>query len=191
MNALSTHVDTLLGVLEHCSDMQVVGINGLDCAGKSTLAHSLQEACIQRDIDADLIHVDAFNNAVVQDKIYAAHASGQFAPELMEEYYHSSIDYSVLFAAIEAEKLRDTSIIIVEGVFLFRPPVDSLLDYRVFLDVPAGVAKERYVRRKVQVGDSRPVTVFDDIWLPAFERYCLEFAPKNLADKVFIHPETE
>jgi hypothetical protein len=32
-------------------------------------------------------------------------------------------------------EIKDNTVIILEGVLLFRPPIDGLIDYRIFLDV--------------------------------------------------------
>jgi uridine kinase len=32
-------------------------------------------------------------------------------------------------------EIKDNTVFILEGVLLFRPPIDGLIDYRIFLDV--------------------------------------------------------
>ena len=88
-----------------------------------------------------------------------------------------------LFHAIETEKGR-TRYVIVEGVFLFKRPLPQILDFKVFLEAEPSVARHRFKQRRVEVRDERPVEVFDQIWLPAFERYCNEENPREAADLI-------
>jgi len=169
-------------------DNVVVGINGLDCSGKTTFALKLLEELASRGHQANLLHVDDYNNLMVQEQVYQAHAAGGLTPEIFDLYYHQSIDYDRLAQAISTAKAAG-KILLVEGVFLFRPPVLSLIDYKVFMEVTHQVGRSRYAARKVVVGDDRPLTVFDDIWLPAFERYCVEFNPRSGADQIFTDAE--
>ncbi|UTW59267.1 hypothetical protein KFE96_02865 [Kordiimonas sp. SCSIO 12603] len=46
-----------------------------------------------------------------------------------------------------------------------------MFDLRFEIDTSPTTARTRFVKRKEEVGDPRPVEVFDDIWLPAFQRY--------------------
>lgn len=78
----------------------VIGINGLDCSGKTTFASALQDKLIQRNIKSALIHIDDYNNAEVQSLIYAAHKKGAFTDELLKLYYANSIHYQAVREAL-------------------------------------------------------------------------------------------
>ncbi len=131
-----------------------------------------------------LLHVDDYNNIAVQEEIYAAFAQGRFTAEHFERYYQNSINYEALIEAINNMK-KKKQITIIEGVFLFRKALPELMDLRIFLSVDPKLASGRYKQRKKQVGDDRPVEVFEQIWLPAFERYCREEKPSQKADLAF------
>jgi len=160
-----------------------IGINGLDGAGKTTFALGLQRFLMDQGREAQLLHVDHFNNDEVQDEIYEAFASGEHTAAHLDKYYRSSVDYRMLFDAIETAKQR-TRYVIVEGVFLFKPPLPQILDFKVFLETERSVARDRFKRRRLELGDERPVEVFDRIWWPAFERYCNEEKPLETADLI-------
>jgi uridine kinase len=160
-----------------------IGINGLDGAGKTTFALGVQSFLADHNREARLLHVDDFNNDEVQDEVYEAFACGELTAAHLNKYYHSSVDYRALFDAIETGKKR-TRYLIVEGVFLFKQPLRQILDFKVFLEAEPSVARGRFEQRRVQARDERPVEVFDEIWLPAFERYCNEENPREAADLI-------
>lgn len=160
-----------------------IGINGLDGAGKTTFALGLQQFLLDQGRAAHLLHVDDFNEDDVQDEVYEAFARGELTAAHLDKYYHSSVDYRALFEAIKIAKER-TRYVIVEGVFLFRQPLPQILDFKVFLETEPSVARDRFKRRRLELGDERPVEVFDRIWWPAFERYCNEEKPLETADLV-------
>jgi uridine kinase len=185
MAGLEAYVETVIAAVGARGGVRTIGINGLDCAGKTTFAKALQVGCAQQGISSTLLHVDDFNEIAVQREVYEAYEASEFTEALLDKYYHFSVNYPALAAAITAEKQRAGQLLIIEGVFLFRPPVADLLDMRVFLSAPIDTARARYAARKVQVNDTRPTEVFDDIWVPAFDRYCGEFDPENTADFTF------
>ena len=171
-------------LLDHIGDAKCVGINGLDCSGKTTLANELLAAYGSRGIEANLLHVDDFNDLAVQNRVYSAFITGDFSPALFEEYYQSSVNYAALGDTIERHKQQSKDILIVEGVFLFRSSLADMFDYKIFIDVDPPIACERYAVRKKAAGDTRPIEVFNEIWLPAFECYCAEVQPAEIADTV-------
>ena len=165
------------------TNVGAIGINGLDGAGKTTFALGLQRFLESEGHEAQLVHVDDFNNDDVQGEVYDAFATGGFTAAHLDEYYRSSVDYRALFDAIEREKGR-TQYVIVEGVFLFRRPLPQILDFKVFLEAEPAVARDRFEQRRVEVRDARPIEVFDQIWLPAFKRYCDEEKPREAANLI-------
>ncbi|MCK0069971.1 AAA family ATPase [Kordiimonas laminariae] len=151
-----------------------VGISGLDGAGKTTFAKELLESLKAEGLDPLLLHIDDFNNRVVQKRIYDTYMRGVFTEKHFETYYRESIEYEAVAAVIAEAK--SNGLVIVEGVFLFKPQLNHLFDLRFEIDTSPTTARARFVKRKEEVGDPRPVEVFDDIWLPAFLRYQAEYS---------------
>jgi uridine kinase len=165
------------------SNVGAIGINGLDGAGKTTFALGVQGFLTDQDLEARLLHVDDFNNDEVQDEVYEAFSAGELTAAHLDKYYLRSVDYRTLFDEIEMGK-QQTRYVIVEGVFLFKQPLPQILDFKVFLEAEPSVARDRFEQRRLELGDERPVEVFDRIWLPAFERYCHEENPRQTADLI-------
>ncbi len=153
----------------------------MDCSGKTTFAKALYEKLESRNIKCNLLHIDNYNNFEVQKVIYQAHAQGAFTEELQALFYTDSIHYDKVVKAI-TESRQQYDVTIIEGVFLFKDYLAPALEIKVFLPVDPALAKARYVERKQKVGDNRPLSVFDDIWIPTFERYVREVNPEKMSD---------
>jgi uridine kinase len=143
----------------HC----LVGISGLDCAGKSTLAERLARRS-DWGRPAQIVSVDDFLHP---RRIRNAN------PDQLRGYYHETFDLDAIFAvlrqarsavdfAVEVPVLdwqSDTpgrrvfsasrpSLFLVEGVFLFRPPLVDLFDLRIWIDLSFDDALARALRRE-------------------------------------------
>jgi len=161
-----------------------VGINGLDCSGKTTLAKALVAHLREGGYEAQLLHVDDFNNLEVQKALYGSYARGEFGADEHEDYFQNSVCYDNLKDAVLKAK-QPGCIVVVEGVFLFKPSLKPLFDLKVLLKIPTALGQERYAHRRQIVGDERPVSVFSDIWVPAYNRYAAECDVEAVADLVF------
>ncbi len=159
----------------------VIAVNGLDCAGKTTFAKKLYDDLTRNGVNCALLHIDDYNNIDVQELIYTAHQHNALTAQLLDLYYEKSLHYDDVIKAIaSARKSHDVTLI--EGVFLFKECLMASLDLKIFLPIDSKTARERYLARKDRVADTRPASVFDDIWLPSFTRYCAETQPEAKCD---------
>ncbi|MEM9367565.1 MAG: hypothetical protein AAGD07_16355 [Planctomycetota bacterium] len=162
-----------------------VGINGLDCSGKSTFAESFQTFLSTKGISSVILRVDDYNDRGFQKRFYQEYIDlglGRHGVDL-EDYYNDSIRYCALKSAIEDHR-HDLGVTIVEGVFLFKPMLSDLFQTKVFLEVSYAEAISRYEQRKARVGDTRPLAVMTDIWIPDFELYLERCDPKGQSDVI-------
>lgn len=166
------------------AQIKVIGINGLDCSGKTTLAKALYEVSTNAGVIVKLLHVDDYNNAEKQAELYGAYAEGAFGPAQLDDYYQNSVNYDLLRKTV-IDAQQGVDLLIVEGVFLYKPILASLFDYKVLLKVKPELGFERYKKRKAEVGDTRPASVFNDIWVPAYKRYEKKCRVIDLADITF------
>ena len=111
-----------------------VGISGLDGAGKTTFAKQLVESLKAEGLNPVLLHIDDFNNHVVQKRIYDAYMRGVFTEKHFDTYYRESIEYEAAARAIAEAKRAE--LVVVEGVFLFKPQLNHLFDLRFEIDTP-------------------------------------------------------
>lgn len=142
----------------------VLGINGVDTAGKTIFAQRLREALQQR-YPVALIHGDDFHhprairyqhpNPVIG---YLRHAFdvARLERELLAPIQQgATIDstLTLLDLATDTYTLRrhytitPQTVVLLEGVLLYRPPLDRYFDARVFLTVSEAEALRRATLR--------------------------------------------
>ena len=161
----------------------IIGINGIDCAGKTTLAKDLSGQLKQSGIKNQIFHIDDFNNPKVENETYRAFASGNWNENDFDRYYESIIDFQKAREAVE-EAAAINEIVIVEGIFIFRSQLNHIFNYRIYLEVDAAIALTRFEQRRRLQGDVRPVEIFEDIWVRAHNRYVSEVNPRQISDLI-------
>jgi uridine kinase len=176
----------------------VVGVSGIDAAGKSRFAEALR-AHLTSNFPVQIIHLDAFHNS---------RAIRYAGDDEVENYLSRSINFELFEQKILRplkdqgrclfdERLLDLDtdqysrcvkyeitagdIVIIEGVFLFRKPWRRYLDLRVFLRVAQNIARERGVSR-----DARTLGVdvrrrYERKYLPAQAIHCATDEPEEHA----------
>jgi uridine kinase len=154
----------LLDVRARLGRSVAVGISGIDCAGKSTLAASLRRELERSDVPALVISGDAFTRPSAERHAERDEGLG---------YYRDSFDYAFLFNDLlpavrsdfsgelhadvsdwEGDTWRGESfvvtrgaIVIVEGGFLFKAANEVAFDFRVWIDLPIADAIGRALER--------------------------------------------
>lgn len=147
----------------------LVGIDGVDGAGKTSLADELSYGLMRRGHHTVRASADGFHNPRE-----VRLARGPLSPE---GYYHDSYDYNfltekllgpVLTQQLPAQlpvakfdwqrnavvpdataTITENTIIVLDGIFLFRPTLNKFWDFRIFLRV----TPETSLRRGIE-GDS-------------------------------------
>jgi uridine kinase len=183
-----------------------VAIDGLTCAGKTSFGHELAAAL--RDLDRPTIRasMDDFKNPWREAReLGYDRVSG-------EGYYRNAYDFrsarDLLLAPaapggsgelvlcghdpLTGEDHRNKTIIapadavlIVDSVFAFRPEYNDFWDYRVWLEVDAGLALRRGIARDAAMeGAQEALRVHRDRYYAAEMIYLAEVGPKSLADLI-------
>jgi uridine kinase len=184
---------------------QRVAIDGVDCAGKTTLADELAARLAARGRPVIRATLDGFHRPRAD-----RHRRG---PESPEGYYRDSFDYDALRAALllplgpggdrcyrlavfdfqadapvdaPLQQAPENAILLLDGVFLLRPELNDDWDFRVFLDIDFDVALQRAVERDQKLFGS-PEAVQARYWrryIPAQMTYLQTVQPRQLADVV-------
>ena len=76
------------------------------------------------------------------------------------------------------------TIILVEGVMLYRPPVDPFFDYRVFMDISFDQVLKRAKERDVPKYGPEIIEKYMKKYIPAQKMYMEKFSPKQRANLV-------
>ena len=171
----------------------IIGVNGLDCSGKSYFGKSLKKHLMDINISTSLADVDHFNVKSVENSTYESFSNKQFSKNHFEKYYNQIIDFKLARKKIR-ELRKNYSVIIIEGIFIYKKEFIDLFDFKVFFEIDYQIAKERFQIRHERNKDARPIEIFDKIWLPSHHRYLKEVEPENLSDLVinnsdYLKPE--
>jgi uridine kinase len=107
-----------------------IAVDGIDCAGKTTLADRLAPL-----LGATRISVD--------DYLRPAQDRYRRGAESPEGYFLDSFDYDRFRRAV----LATDDTVVVDGVFLQRPELDDLWSLRIWIDIDFEQALERALAR--------------------------------------------
>ena len=161
----------------------VVGINGIDCAGKTTFAKSVSKYFTHHKIENDHLDIDNFNNPAIESETYKAFVSGSWGEEDLNKYYKLIINYSDAIRAV-SESQKKYPLVILEGIFIYKPQLVNLFDLKIYLDIDISLGRKRFTKRRSLKQDKRPFEIYDEIWMLSHIRYESEVHPKQIVDLV-------
>jgi len=181
---------------------RILGINGVDTSGKTTFARNYQRYLRAIGLSAEVISLDDFHNPK------AVRATG---PNEIEAYELNAFDTEKLIREVlqpikeqgkcvneitclnlsndcydkklKVEINTDT-LVILEGVLLFKPPLDAWLDERVFLDTSFEEVLRRAEKRDVPLYGAAFLEKYHNKYIPIQKRYLENYSPKQKADFV-------
>jgi uridine kinase len=192
-------------ILSYQKDLPVlVGIDGVDSAGKTTFANKLanklegsRRQIIRASIDGfhnpravryrqgryspEGYYKDSFNQRLVVEKLLKPLISGDL--QYQEEAFDYRIDAEVEIPPKKADK---DAVLIMDGIFLFRPELVNYWDIKIFLDVSFDVTLPRAIKRAQEQGklDNKQdiVDIYQRRYIPGQKLYFQEAAPREKAD---------
>lgn len=179
----------------------VVGITGVDTAGKSRLAVSLEDRLRAGRQPMQLIHVDDFHRPRAQ----------RSDPELTEpqQFYRLSIDFGRLTRELlepirqrggvetrlrlldhftdtwcvhRSYQVQAETVVLIEGIFLLRPEIRPFIDVMVFLEVDEPTVLARAEARDVPGQGIEVMARYHRKYLPGQREYLAANHPQTHAD---------
>jgi uridine kinase len=182
-----------------------VAIDGVDAAGKTTLANELVDFVEAHGRKVIRASIDGFHNPAL-----TRHRRGAKAPE---GYYHDSFNYPALKELlliplgpdgtrrystaifdyktdselkIEKRIAESGVVLLFDGVFLFRPELAELWDFSIFVEASFEVTLTRAVERDAALfGSSDNVRRrYDERYIPGQKLYLEQCRPKERATVV-------
>ncbi|HKV84636.1 MAG TPA: hypothetical protein VJN88_08770 [Ktedonobacterales bacterium] len=189
-----------------------VAIDGVDASGKTTLADELAAPLVARGRPVIRASIDGFHRPRAERY--------QRGPDSPEGYYHDAFAYPALrehllrplgpggsrryrravfdvradrALPVNEEGAPEDAILLLDGVFLLRPELDDLWDYRVFVDVPFEVTLARATRRDLALFGSTEAVVarYERRYIPGQRLYLREARPLERADVVVENADPE
>jgi uridine kinase len=182
-----------------------VGIDGIDAAGKNCLADALAAELSQAGAAVLRASIDGFHNSR-----RIRYRRGQLSPE---GYYSDSFNIEPLKASlleplepagnrrcrlkafdfktdseirVQEIQATDESILIFEGVFLFRPELRRYWDFKIFVEIDFETSLKRALERDVYLfGEQEEITKrYREKYIPGQKLYLESEKPQSLADIV-------
>tara|TARA_B110000285_G_scaffold21275_1_gene20662 strand:- start:1142 stop:1708 length:567 start_codon:yes stop_codon:yes gene_type:complete len=161
----------------------IIGINGLDCSGKTYFSKSLKNYFTDMGVSSVVVDIDTFNLKDIEDQTYESFSKKQFTNKDLEMYYSQIIDFNLARKKI-LELIDNYSIIIIEGIFIYKKEFVDLFNIKIFLETSYQIAIKRFQLRQKRNNDTRSMEIFKEIWEPSHFLYLKEIDPKNLSDLV-------
>jgi len=177
----------------------IIGINGVDTSGKSEFSVGLRKYLTYRGFQTQLIHGDDFHNprsVRSSDNTPAGYIAKAFdtekLSELLCEIKSGSIDREIKLLDLDSDvysntkhfKVGNDTIVIVEGVLLYRPPMDEFFDYKIFLDISFDEVLYRARKRDVPKYGEDFLQKYVNRYIPAQKIYLHEYTPKEKSNLV-------
>ncbi|MDA1297342.1 MAG: hypothetical protein O3B04_04975 [Chloroflexi bacterium] len=157
----------------------LLGISGIDCSGKSTLADAVVKHARNAGIRSELAHVDDFI-------IPPARRKSEGTAHI--DYFENTFDHEA-FAGSVRQLASDPAVrlVIGEGIFLFRREMAGLWHKRVWLEMTGELSAERGAARDANLfgssGNARDLYL--STFVPAHEYHMERDRPACAADLVF------
>ena len=161
----------------------VIGINGIDCSGKTTFAKLVSKYFTHYKIENVCRDIDNFNNPAIESETYKAFVSGSWDEEDLNKYYELIINFSDATRAVSESK-KKYSVVILDGIFIYKPQLVDIFDLKIYLDIDISLGRKRFAKRRSIKRDKRPFDIYDEIWMLSHLRYESEVHPKRISDLV-------
>jgi len=186
-----------------------VGIDGIDAAGKTTLADELAGLVAARGFPVIRATIDGFHRSRSQ-----RYRLGRESPD---GYYHDSFDFPALRQELldplgprgdrtyrravfdlhsdrpdpgVPEHADPDAVLLFDGVFLMRPELEECWELAIFVDCSPEVAIRRGVLRDARNGDAAEVEQrYRTRYLPGQELYLGECRPRERADLLVMNDD--
>ncbi|MBD3280959.1 AAA family ATPase, partial [Candidatus Dojkabacteria bacterium] len=182
----------------------LVGIDGVDGSGKTTLADNMAKRIEKSGRQIIRISIDGFHNpSAIRYKQGKNSAKGYYQDSfnynllidnLLEplstgnlEYLEQVFDYRTdKEVRLRKKKAGKDSILLMDGVFLFRPEIVDYWDIKVFLDVSFNEILSRVVRRtkdqETLGSQNEIIEKYENRYIPGQKLYFKEANPKEMVD---------
>ena len=187
-----------------------VGIDGVDAAGKTTLADELADWLNRSGRTVIRASIDGFHNPSAVRR--------QRGPDSPEGYFQDSFNYSALRAVLldplgsagslcfqravfdfrtdrpvesPTEEATIDSILLFDGVFLLRPEVRDCWDFSVFVQAEFSTTLKRAISRDLELfgGKTEVLRRYTERYVPGQKIYLSEVDPERLASLVVVNDD--
>ena len=181
----------------------LVGISGIDGCGKGYVAKQLEAHLALHGVTPATLNVDGwlnlpekrfdrhvpatnfYQNAIRFDEFFtqlvlplkerrSVYLVADFAEETASHYRKHTYDF------------RDVSVVLVEGIFLFKPQYRKYFDLTIWIDCSFPTALARAIDRAQEgLSAAKTIAAYETIYFPAQRIHLKRDNPRETADLVF------
>jgi phosphoglycolate phosphatase len=180
----------------------IIGIDGIDCAGKTTFANALTLFLGGSQHRVRCIHIDDFlNEAEVRNKgsdPVRAYIENAFNLHLLIDQILEPVrrgipvDKTLTLLDLDTNRfdrrvrfrIDSQTIVLIDGVLLYRDPLDRYFDYRIFLDIAFEEMLKRATARDIPRFGKRFIDRYRSKYIPVQEWYLASCQPRQQSDLV-------
>lgn len=173
----------------------IVGINGVDTSGKTMFSRELSEYLIKKGFKIQLIHIDDFHNqSAIRNKgsnpidsyIDNAFNIDYLESNLLEDIKEGKLVKKPLkllnletdrYDIIKEYDICQNTIVIVEGVLLYREPLIKYFDLKIFIDITFEEVYKRAELRDVPKYGVKFLDKYKNKYIPIQKKYLKEYKP--------------
>jgi uridine kinase len=204
MSGIEEVVRKILERRENTPDTRslLVGVSGIDGCGKGYLATQLQAHLALQGVIPAVLNVDGwlnlpqkrfdqsapavnfYENAIRLDQFFSQlviplrngrsiHLLADLVEETASDYRKHTYDY------------RDVSVILVEGIFLFKPEYREYFDLAIWIDCSFPTALARAIDRAQEgLSPAKTIAAYETIYFPAQRIHLSHDHPRENADLI-------
>ncbi|MBN1778495.1 MAG: HAD hydrolase-like protein [Clostridiales bacterium] len=177
-----------------------IGVDGVDTSGKSTFADRFAAYLRSTGVDAAVVHLDDFHNpkalrrqgrSEIEAYVRNAFDLETLANELLIPLrHHGEVHKTLTLLDLDRDTHtlkrrydigRDT-LVILEGVLLYREPIADLIDYKIYLDIGFDEALRRASARDVPKYGGQILDRYRQKYIPVQQLYIDTYKPKEKCD---------
>lgn len=181
----------------------LVGISGIDGCGKGYIARQLEAHLALHAVTPAILNVDGwlnlpekrfdpvapaenfYENAIRLDEFFAQ----LLIPLRDRRHIHLVADYTEETASHYRKHtydFKDVSVILAEGIFLFKPPHRKHFDLTIWIDCSFATALARAIDRAQEgLPPASTIAAYETIYYPAQRIHLAQDRPRESADLIF------
>ncbi len=209
INYVFSTIDGLVEKKKKQGKATVVGINGMDTSGKTTFSELYERHLKALERKVIVVHLDDLHNPSsvrnsLEDRV-KSYTQYAFDLERLENEIlrpineGKSIDGTLKALDLENDEYTaerrysadEDSIVIVEGVLLYRNPIDRYFDLRLYLDITFDEMLSRVEKRDVPVHGSEIIVKYKTKYIPVQKNYIERHNPINRSDLIIDNSRYE
>jgi len=175
----------------------IIGINGANLSGKTVFSQELIAFLNEKGHKTQLICMDDFYNTKeirMKDNTPECYYQNAINTKkfvmLISEIIMGSVNKTISLLNTETDeysnektfKTNMDTIVIVEGILLYKPPIDALFDYKIYLDITEEELLKRGKEINIPQFGEKSLEIYHNLFIPVQKLYENSCKPQKNCD---------